>query len=130
MRTYLYSIVLFVATSCSGQQLYCDSMVAAVAGTDWVVTQYAEDGAVVNCWKVHGASVSSAADGIYWVDPGTGMLVHVAGWHNIVQVRDGNFIEAAALIGVNALHCGSGKYPVSKRIDVTTGTPSIVYVAP
>lgn len=106
-------LIALLVSGCAGFQRNCSSFNATTFGSDWIVTQNRVDGTPYLCWILRGTSISNEdkSDGIYWLDPQHGHLVHLAGWYDRVQVSSGNFQSAATLIGVDAAKCNDGKYP-------------------
>lgn len=101
--------LLFVG-ACAGWQRDCSSCTAGSLGADWIIVQYANDGAPIACWKLDDVAVSNEdkSDGIFWVQDGH--LVHISGWYNRVQVDGGRYAQAAQLLGVRLGLCVNGKY--------------------
>ena len=112
-RTLTILSTALLLTACAGLNRGCSSWQAQSFGSDWIVVQYKQDGTAFNCWKLRNESVSNehGSDGIYWKDTASGHLVHISGWYNRVQIVNGNYAEAARLIGVEDAKCGSGVYP-------------------
>lgn len=111
-RLALVVAVMFL-TGCASFNKGCASFKAGSFGSDWVVVQYRADGTAFHCWKLRGASVTGSQGGnIDWQDPRNGHLVHITGWENRVQVIGGDYDTAASLLGVEAVKCGNGVYPV------------------
>ncbi len=110
-----YLINFFIAilfTGCTGIQRGCSSWWATNAGADWIIVQYAANGDPINCWKLNNTSVTNEgnSDGIYWEETNSGHLVHISGWYNRVQVKNGEFEEAAKLLGIDVHLIKNGKY--------------------
>lgn len=117
MKILLVALLLFCA-GCAGFSKSWSKMGNSMTGSDWIVTQYRQDGSPFHCWKLKNAVVESSEGGnVDWKDPRDGHLVYLTGWENRVQVKDGNFDGAARLIGVNASLCGNGPYPDSTQKD-------------
>lgn len=112
MKNLFKAIPFMFLFGCASIDRGCSSTVATTFGADWVVVQYRADGAPMNCWKLKNASIvnETGSDGVYWLDDKTGHLVHISGWYNRVQVSNGNFDNAAKLVGVESNLCKNGKY--------------------
>ena len=108
LRTILVALLL---TGCAGMQRDCSSCNASSFGGDWIVVQYRFDGSPINCWQMRNTPITNEtqSDGIYWQDRG-GHLVHIAGWHNRVQVQGERWEEAAAALGIEESRCKNGVY--------------------
>ena len=108
---------LAVLSGCAGVQRSCSSWRAGSFGADWIVVQLRADGTPVNCWQLRNTSIDneSQSDGIYWLDPHHRHLVHISGWYNRVQVSNGDFAQAAGLLGVELDRCEDGRYSHSKE---------------
>lgn len=103
----LRHILPFILLSgCAGQQRSCQAYQAETYGADWIITQDRADGSVARCWKITGQSVANedSTDGIHWIDPRTGHLIHISGWYNRVQVVGDNWQEAGKLVGVDNIN--------------------------
>lgn len=101
-------------TGCASFNRSCSSSITQTFGGDWMIAQVGMDGRVFNCWKLHNISLTTDAHGggeIQWLDPETGHLIHVNGWHNQVQVSGGNWDTAAHELGVDPTRCTHGRYP-------------------
>jgi hypothetical protein len=57
-------------------------------GADWLVIQYAANGAIIKSWALKNTSVASeqGSDGIYF--KANGNIVHLSGFYAYVQVSD------------------------------------------
>lgn len=88
---------------CAGQQRSCQAKYAETYGADWIITQDRADGTVARCWIVRGQSVANEehTDGIHWIDPTTGHLIHISGWYNRVMVTNQQWAQAGQLVGVD-----------------------------
>jgi len=111
MKPWMIGILFALVTGCAGMNRGCSSDIATTFGADWLVTQIAADGHIVNCWALKDRSITNehASDGIYWKD-GDGNLVHISGWYNRVQVNNGNWKAAATSLGVEEGSCPGGRY--------------------
>lgn len=112
MKARTRFIAMLLLTGCAGWDRSCSSSCATSFGADWLIVQYRFDGEPINCWQLNNTSVTNepSSDGIYWKDSSTGHLVHISGWYNRVQVENGNFETAAAVVGVDVNRCPGGKY--------------------
>jgi hypothetical protein len=102
-RIALYALFL---VGCAGVSRSCSSCVAEDFGADWIIVQYKMDGSVLRCWKMTNVGVVNepSSDGIYWKGS-SGHLVHISGWYNRVQVRNGDWAGAAKDLGVDLALC-------------------------
>jgi len=100
-----------VLAGCAGASKDCAQFGASNFGADWIIVQYAQDGRPFHCWKLTNVAVDSTAGGNVDWQTRDGHLVHLTGWENRVQVRNGDFDGAARLVGVDASRCVSGIYP-------------------
>lgn len=94
MRKKLRAILPFLfLAGCAGSQRSCADNMARTYGANWLIAQTSADGTVARCWKVQGQAVDNEkhADGIMWLDPNTGHLVHVSGWISRVMVSGGDW---------------------------------------
>jgi len=75
---------------------------AAATGANWVVVQLDMNGHAFRCWSLVRTSVvnESDSDGIYWLDPDSGNLVHISGMYNRVQVADEHWDHAYHELGL------------------------------
>ena len=112
IRQIIVYCMLASMVGCAGMQRGCSSFGAENFGSDWIVVQYGYNGDPINCWKLENVAITneSGSDGIYWKESASGHLVHISGWYNRVQVKDGRFEEAAKLLGVELAKIGDGKY--------------------
>lgn len=103
MKHLKIALSFLLLTRCAGQQRSCQARYAENYGADWIITQDRFDGSVARCWIVRGQSVANEdkTDGIHWIDPVTGHLIHISGWYNRVMVTNGNWSEAGRLVGVD-----------------------------
>jgi len=94
----------------------CSSSIASEFGSDWIVVQYDMDMQPKNCWKLVNTSITNetSSDGIYWLDNGSGHLVHISGWYNRVQVKNSDFEAAAKLVNVETALIQNGAYPANR----------------
>jgi hypothetical protein len=104
--------LLIPLAGCAGLQRSCASGCAESFGRDWIVVQYRYDGTPLNCWRLPNTSITneSNSDGIYWLDPHGGHLVHISGWYNRVQVEGGSWADAGSVLGIDYSKCGDGAY--------------------
>jgi len=71
----------------------CQRMAAAgwseVAGADWLVVQYSQDGGVINYWALTDKSVGqeTQSDGIYFIDDDES-VVHLSGHYIYVERKN------------------------------------------
>lgn len=95
-------VMMINCSGCAGCKREWTATVAGATGTDWIVVQLGFDGHPVNAWKLVDVSVAneSSSDGIWWQDR-DGHLVHISGWYNRVLVKNGQFEDAAKLLGVD-----------------------------
>lgn len=109
---YVKLVLAALLCGCAGISKSCSQFGASVGGSDWIVVQFDQTGRPFNCWKLRGAAVDNSEGGnVDWQDPTNGHLVHITGWENRVQVKDGNFASAARLVGVDEAQCNNGVYP-------------------
>ena len=113
-RLTVFVFVAFTA-ACAGMNKMCSQTGASMFGSDWIVAQYDFNGKPFHCWKLRNAAVDSSEGGnVDWKDPNGGHLVHLTGWENRVQVKDGDFVGAGQLIGIDANQCANGIYSTVK----------------
>lgn len=107
MRTAWIVLTVMLLAGCAGVQRDCSAMWASNIGADWIIVQYRMDGTPIYCWKLKSVAITNEerSDGIFWKDSRTGHLIHLSGWYNRVQVVDGEFDGAAALIGAESVAC-------------------------
>lgn len=101
-------ILALLLCGCASLDRGCTSCVAKEFGSDWIVVQLsAMDGKPIRCWKLHNASLSSESqsDGIYWKDTANGNMVHIAGFYNYAQVRNGQWEAAFRQLGLTEAFC-------------------------
>jgi hypothetical protein len=106
-----WSVALLAAVvGCAGLDRGCSSWCASAVGANWIIVQYNNLGTPLACWKLDDVSVDNEehSDGIYWKQ--NGHLVHISGWYNRVQVDNGDFKGAAALLGIDLERCQNGAY--------------------
>ncbi len=102
-----YVFLFFFLGACAGTQRSCSSCAASEFGSDWVVVQLDLNGNPFRCWALRDTSIDneSQSDGIYWLDSGTGNLVHISGLYNRVQVENGNWEHAYRELGITEDSC-------------------------
>ena len=117
-KSTLSCIALILAIGCAGFQRECTGCNAGAFGSDWIVVQYDMNMKPKCAWQLSGTSISneSSSDGIYWLDAGSGHLVHISGWYNRVQVKNRQFKAAAKLVGIDLDFVQNGAYPASEPI--------------
>ena len=115
MKTIRLFLLALLLTGCAGMSRDCSSCNASNFGGD---VQYRFDGSPINCWKLRATPITNEtqSDGIYWQDRG-GHLVHIAGWHNRVQVQGERWEEASATLGVEEPRCRNGVYVSTSHGD-------------
>ena len=91
IKTIVSVVMLALVVGCAGMQRGCSGFSAESFGADWIVVQYDMNMNPKCCWKLTNTSITNEAqsDGIYWLDEGSGHLVHISGWYNRVQVKIG-----------------------------------------
>jgi hypothetical protein len=97
---------------CAGFQRSCASFNAENFSADWIVVQNDQTLTTKRCWKLPSTSITNEdkSDGIYWLDPHGGHLVHISGWYNRVQVQNGDWEGAAQTLGIDLAGCRDGVY--------------------
>lgn len=111
--------ILAFSMGCAGLDRSCQSWGAENFAADWLVTSYNNLGEPTHCWKLPYTSIANeqASDGIYWVDGTTDNLVHISGWYNRVQVKGGQWNEAAKHLGIDLEKCTDGLYQALPKKD-------------
>ena len=65
---------------------------SSVAGADWLVVQYSQNGDVINYWTLTNKSVGNegSSDGIYFIDD-DGSVVHLSGHYVYVERKEASW---------------------------------------
>ena len=94
--TFIIALTLFLVMGPKGCSRQFNSWKASSYGSDWLVVQYAQDGSVINHWKLHNKSVGNEdnSDGIYFLDDQNN-VVHLSGHYVYIQVN-GDFEKLEA----------------------------------
>lgn len=101
-------VLAVMLCGCASLDRSCTSCMATEFGSDWIVVQLsAMDGKPLRCWKLKGASVVSeeGSDGIKRKDTQNGNMIHIAGFYNYVQVKQGEWTGAFRQLGLTEEFC-------------------------
>jgi len=109
MKAWVFWLFIAIfSASCASTGRFCTSCNAINFGGDWVLVELTEmQGTPYRCFMLHDVSLTSeeGSDGVYWKDRDTGNMVHISGSYDMVQVVDGNWTQAFAVVNLDRATC-------------------------